>query len=55
MLFYSILLEFQPQDAKKGQATCGTRRGYYRCFLPDLTGFITFTLRRARPSSKTVK
>jgi len=29
------------------QATCGTRNSYYRCFLPDLTGFITFTLRRA--------
>ena len=32
----------------KSQATCGTRNDYYRCFLPDLTGFIAFTLRRAR-------
>ena len=32
----------------KSQATCGTQNDYYRCFLPDLTGFIAFTLRRAR-------
>ncbi len=32
---------------QKSQATCGTRLSYYRCFLPDLTGFITSTLRRA--------
>jgi hypothetical protein len=31
----------------KNQATCGTRISYYRCFLPDLTGFITSSLRRA--------